>query len=176
MGQTNLIDPPSNGYPSIPLFNGKIPDWFESYYLRFRQKFVVLDPDSCWVWTGCKFSSGGHGAFSLRQQAARAHVLMFELCFGPIPKGIKVLHNCDNPLCINPKHLFLGTQRDNLKDMIEKGRHWRGAFKMLTPEEVRGIRIDLKDGCCYNDLVRKYNVGKSTLSNIAAGRIFKDIV
>lgn len=89
---------------------------------RLWEKIDKSDgPDACWPWTGgtsgrrkCKYGSidGKH-----------AHRVVWELINGPIPDELGCLHTCDNPLCCNPKHLFLGTQADNVADMVAKGRH-----------------------------------------------------
>ncbi|MDO8673056.1 MAG: HNH endonuclease signature motif containing protein [Dehalococcoidia bacterium] len=80
-------------------------------------------PDDCWTWCGAK--SKGYGYFHVtRRPRVRvfAHRFSYDLQFGPIPDGLDVLHSCDHPQCSNPRHLFLGTQRDNLADMRRKGR------------------------------------------------------
>lgn len=83
---------------------------------------------TCWLWTGAQ--QGGYGEMSAGrrgEQPLRAHRVSWELAFGPIPAGLFVLHNCptgDNPLCVNPAHLFLGDAEANAKDMKAKGRHW----------------------------------------------------
>lgn len=75
-------------------------------------------PDACWLWQG-HCDRGGYG----RLAGARAHREAWVQTFGPIPDGLWVLHRCDNPPCCNPRHLFLGTPKDNTRDMMEKGRH-----------------------------------------------------
>lgn len=76
---------------------------------------------SCWLWEGTKRSKG-YGTFMLRGLQCRAHRVAWELTYGPIPRGMEICHHCDNPACVRPDHLFLGTQKDNIQDAITKGR------------------------------------------------------
>lgn len=92
---------------------------------RFWEK--VFKTETCWLWTGWRHK--GYGVISINQDPVRAHRFSWELHNGPIPVGdveICVLHHCDNPTCVRPDHLFLGTDADNAKDCIEKGRNSRG--------------------------------------------------
>lgn len=88
-----------------------------------KQKFDahVRKTDSCWLWDGPRFASG-YGRASQGSRKRRAHRVAYELYVAPIPEGMHVLHRCDNPPCVNPDHLFLGTHLDNMKDMERKGR------------------------------------------------------
>jgi hypothetical protein len=112
---------------------------------RFLEK--VQKTDSCWNWIGCKdahgygvIGAGGHQA-----RVLKAHRVAYEIFVGPIPEGLCVLHHCDNPVCLNPSHLFLGTQTDNIRDMRAKkrDRQLRGEHSgraKLTWEQVQEIR------------------------------------
>jgi hypothetical protein len=92
----------------------------------------VRKSDGCWEWTGACFKCGGYGQFTIEHgQQVRAHRHSWELHNGPIPKGLWVLHRCDNPKCVRPDHLFLGTCTDNARDMMAKGRG-RGQYVRKT--------------------------------------------
>ena len=75
----------------------------------------------CWEWSG-SLTNGGYGQTRYLGKLWRAHRLFYTLLVGPIPSKMMVCHQCDNPKCVNPKHMFLGTNQDNLTDMAQKGR------------------------------------------------------
>ena len=89
---------------------------------RFWQ--YVHKTEACWLWTGVK-DGNGYGMIqdTSAGRALRAHRVSFEMAYGPIPEGKIILHECDNPPCVNPKHLRCGTKRDNALDAVAKGRH-----------------------------------------------------
>ena len=115
---------------------------------RFMEK--VEKTDSCWIWTGAK-SDCGYGLLGVDGSMCYAHRLMWEHTNGPIPDKMFVCHDCpegDNPACVNPEHLKLGTHQDNMDDMKNKGR---GAKIKLSPETVEKI-LEMHNGIRYYTL------------------------
>lgn len=99
--------------------------WKTPRELKLTERFFakVRKTNRCWIWVGHR-TRDGYGYFSIRKQMILAHRYAWTYFHQEIPKELSVLHRCDNPPCVNPKHLFLGTQRDNMMDMIAKGRGW----------------------------------------------------
>lgn len=91
-------------------------------YARFMRKVKINQENGCWIWTGCinKVTKYGH------THNESAHRVIWKLIYGNIPKGMQILHHCDNPPCVNPYHLFLGTAKDNMHDRDKKGRMRNG--------------------------------------------------
>lgn len=128
---------------------------------------------SCWMWKGRV--SRRYGIISMNNRPVRSNRAAWILNFGPIPCGLVVCHACDNPLCCNPKHLFLGTTQDNNKDKLKKGRHTYGektSSSILKYNDVLEIRRFPKVRGSGVRLAKKYGVSTSTISSIRAGRIW----
>jgi len=154
---------------------------------RFWSK--VEKTDYCWNWTAHK-DNKGYGRIEINGKNCYAHRISWEMHYGKIPEGLFVCHHCDNPLCINPKHLFLGTQKDNIRDAIKKGRmnhlinnnnvnpskgekHYRAK---LTENQVREIRkINSAGYIPQRTLAGLFGISPQTLSFIVNNKTWKHI-
>ena len=144
----------------------------------FERHHIPEPTSGCFLWTGA-VDGCGYGWIGARNRGMlRAHRVSWELHRGPIPLGMCVLHRCDNPPCVNPEHLFLGTQWDNTNDCKAKGRLNRArgtahARNKLTEQQVREIIGGSK--LKRSALAEKYNVSWTTISHIKNRKIWKHI-
>lgn len=135
---------------------------------------------SCWIWTG---STDGHGYGSIRRNGVlhKAHRVSYVFAHGSIDENLNVLHKCDNPSCVNPCHLFLGTQKENVQDMVKKGRNKYGDLRgengsgaILNQKQVDEIRQLLAKGnVTQRFLAEEYGVSYSAISDLSRGRTWK---
>jgi hypothetical protein len=140
---------------------------------RFLQYYKPGKPDACWLWLGT-IHHAGYGIIGDEKQRQRtAHRLSYELKYGAVPEGKNVLHKCDNPPCVNPAHLFLGTVQDNNEDKRLKGRHGFGETHpraKLTTADVRTIRARYANEGGGNELAATYGVTRDTIYDIVYRR------
>jgi hypothetical protein len=148
---------------------------------RFWLRVDVRGPDDCWLWKGAPYANNGYGAFKVSGKRFLAHRLAWEFMRGPIPYNLFICHHCDNPLCVNPAHLFLGTHADNMRDMRTKGR-WspltgeRSGRSKLTQEQVRTIRATyIPRETPSRKLAAQYGVDKATILAIVHRDSWKEI-
>lgn len=132
----------------------------------------VRKTDSCWLWTG-RVSVGGYGKTYLGGKIIPAHRFSWTLANGPIPDGMFVCHKCDNPPCVRPDHLFLGTNADNMADCAAKGRIARGeknGAAKLTSSQVQEIREMARLGLKHKDIAERFAIHASYVWMIVSGR------
>ena len=164
----------------VDCFNPKFADRFWSKVDRNR-------PGGCWEWTRSTVPSG-YGQVYLGKKNnkpihSRCHRTAWELVNGPIPNGLCVLHACDNRLCVNPEHLWLGTIGDNTRDMCRKGRAVRVVFRggshgmaKLTAKQVRNIRSSYANGrVTQTELAARYGVSNQLISTIVTWKTWKHL-
>jgi hypothetical protein len=145
---------------------------------RFYSYFSYGAPDECWNWFGPKHGFG-HGRIFVTEtrKFLWAHRLSYEVHVGPIPKGLFILHNCDNPSCVNPRHLRPGTIQDNIRDMDERGRrNCKGREPKLSADDVREIRRLRNSGLYLKDIGSKFGVSEAQVSLVARGKSRGNII
>ncbi len=133
--------------------------------------------DDCWEWTGCKCN--GYGHMHIAGKVKKAHRLIFEALFGPISKGLVVMHTCDNRGCVQPQHLRLGTPKDNNADRDAKGRHialkgeQHGMSKLTneSAEEIFGLKRFIASE--VTRLATRHDVTEVTIRNVLRGRTWR---
>jgi hypothetical protein len=134
----------------------------------------------CWNWIGQK--AEGYGVFEMGKVQELAHRTSYRMERGKIPKGMLVCHTCDNPSCVNPNHLFLGTDLDNNRDMMQKGRGRQpigenAANSKLTEDEVRKIREVYTSGeTCWAKLGRMFGTSAENVSIIVQRKTWRHVV
>jgi hypothetical protein len=136
-----------------------VPKWRPSVLQRFNEKWTE-DENGCHIWNAC-VDKDGYGLFKMDDKSMRANRVSYLLYKGEIPKGVKVRHTCDNPACVNPAHLILGTQGQNNQDKIDRFRQpWQ--FESIEYLEMRSL---IQLGVHEDAIVERSGINKDTLRN-----------
>lgn len=146
---------------------------------RFWPKVQKSD-SGCWMWTGALVGRG-YGNFWDGNHYPPAHVFSWKLVNGEIPDGLFVLHRCDVRACVNPDHLFLGTQRDNIRDMMSKNRHRMGGpsgerngNSKLLADQVKTIRhLYFAERRSYKEIAEHFSVSRVLIGRIVNNKIWR---
>ena len=145
---------------------------------RFWSKVDKRGNDDCWEWTANK-SDRGYGYFWFGNTMARAHRMSWEIANRKIPSGMCICHHCDNPSCVNPNHLFLGTYLDNARDAMKKGRLFTGPRPRreshgqvkLSDLDVQMIRYWASIGHIQKDIARAFGASETNVSMIVNRKV-----
>ena len=144
--------------------------------VRFRTNVIIpATLNACWEWVGIK-SIKGYGTMKVKGKKVQAHRFSYELYIGIIPPNMCVCHHCDNPGCVNPLHLFLGTATDNNLDRNIKGRQATGekhGSSKLKLKEVNDIKFLLTQGVSDSFIARTFGVWHTTIRAIRLGRTWR---
>jgi hypothetical protein len=146
---------------------------------RFMMK-IRKNESGCWEWIASK-TRKGYGQFRFEGKVKGAHQVSYQLFVGIIPNGLFVLHSCDNPSCVNPKHLSVGTHQENMRQMVERerkngngGNGWCFGLDnlngKLSNDEVIEMRILREFGFTHNELSKMFNISVSHAGNICRSR------
>jgi hypothetical protein len=146
----------------------------EKSLMRFWSNIPQNSMDECWPWLGSASVRGGYGEIHVEGKARKAHRVMYSLIEPEFDTTLHILHRCDNPPCVNPSHLFAGTNLDNVRDAVAKGRN-KATFKInpprgeanvtavLTCEQVLEARRMIASGYTYKHVGQCFNVGATTI-------------
>lgn len=153
----------------------------EAWAKKFWPRVAVGAPDSCWRWNGSALPRGYGRFYPSKGVGLYAHRFSWELANGrPVPAGLHVMHACDNPACVNPAHLSVGTRSDNMRDCVAKGRHARRSTPgeahpnhKLKAVQVIEMRQRAAGGESRRTLALAYGVSKHLVSLIVNRRAWR---
>ena len=148
-------------------------------HVRFHENYTVVE-SGCWEWNGYAdgVRSNGYGRVAVGSKRLDAHRVSWTLHNGPIPEGEYVLHKCDNKVCVNPEHLFLGDHTSNMADMVSKGRQVKGSdhhLAVLNEHDIPIIRFLRAHGSLLREIAVLFGVSKNTIRQVVIGNTWKHV-
>ncbi|WP_458760569.1 HNH endonuclease signature motif containing protein [Afipia sp. TerB] len=148
------------------------------------ERLSIPEPNSgCWIWTAALHPNErgmNYGCVSVNGKKFKAHRYSYEAYVGPIPEGLFVCHHCDNPCCVNPDHLFVGTHKDNSDDRDRKGRNKivlgedHGSSK-ITAKQAANVKWLLSHGLSYGVIAKQIGTTKPTVKGISQGKSWRSV-
>lgn len=176
-----LLQKKRESYERTKRTNGRFKDRWRLCPERLAERIRVA-ANGCWEWTGGIYKVSGYGRVQIDGKSTTAHHAVYEMLRGPLSAEQNVCHDCpggDNRLCVNPDHMFIGTDAQNNADMVSKGRNARGeriASSKLTVELVRQIRREYKPFVLGSHrLARRFGVSKCTVQRIINREVWKHV-
>lgn len=146
---------------------GQRPNSPDDFWIKVKKV-----PGSCWEWIGGR-SVQGYGKWTFADRTVVAHRFSWQIVNGPIPKGAMILHSCDNPPCVNPSHLRLGSHRENMEDRQKRGRTARHGNPRLTWDKAEKIRALDAAGTGRASIAKRFCVTEACVSMIVSGKRWK---
>lgn len=147
----------------------------DDFIKKFQQNFIVKNNDECWNWTGW-IGTNGRAQFKYKNKIYSGSRSMYELHYKKKPGKKYVLHTCDNIVCVNPYHLWLGTQKDNVRDMYAKGREVHPPRpRKLDEQKVRQIKMLLNAGLTLTAIANQFGCTFKNISKIKCGNAWKNV-
>lgn len=153
-----------------------ITDFNDSLLTRFYDR-IFYSPDGCWYWLGLMHRDG-YGLISTNHITYTAHRVSYMIHKGEIPKDMHICHSCDNPACVNPDHLWAGTNYDNILDRVKKGRSLLGSkhrSAKITEDDARNIKGLMSIGLMPTLISRCRKISFTTVRDIRRGITWKHV-
>jgi hypothetical protein len=145
---------------------GKLEDKYNARVIR------SIDTNACWSWRGTP-NGNGYPTIGHKGKVLIASRVSYELHFGEFDKALWVLHKCDNPICTNPTHLYLGTRADNMRDMVDRARQPRGERARLSKLKLAQVKLIWLDDRPARIVAQDYGITRQTVRDIKNGKTWK---